>query len=123
MRRTAASLILDACCVLLFVTIGRHTHHDGVSLAGIGQTAWPFLAGLALGLACARFWRQPVALVPAGAGAWAGAAGAGMAIRVLAGQGTAADFVLVTFVFLGLFLLGWRMVARAVRSGLSRDPR
>ena len=101
-------MLLDVCSVLVFVVIGRHTHHDGDALAGIWHTAWPFLAGLAIGLCAVRFWRKPTAIRPAGVGAWIGAAGAGMAIRVAAGQGTAAAFIGVTFAFLALALLGWR---------------
>ena len=115
MRRTAVSVVLDACCVLAFVAIGRHPHHDGDAPAGLWQTAWPFLTGLAIGLTAVRFWRQPLALVPAGLSAWVGAAGVGMIIRVLAGQGTAAAFIVVAFAFLGLFLLGWRAVATVAR--------
>lgn len=102
---------VDACCVVVFVVIGRHAHHNGESLAGIWHTAWPFLAGLAVGLAVSRYWRRPVAIVPAGIGAWLGAAGVGMLIRVLAGQGTAAAFIIVAGAFLALFLIGWRAVA------------
>ena len=114
--RTAASAavlatLLDVCCVLVFVAIGRDAHHNGDSLAGLWHTAWPFLAGLAVGLAAARYWRRPQAIAPAGVGAWLGAAGLGMAIRVLAGQGTAAAFIVVAAAFLALFLLGWRAVA------------
>jgi len=122
--RTAAAITADICCVLAFVIIGRHAHHDGDSLAGILSTAWPFLAGLALGILAARGWRRPLALVPAGVAAWLGAAGAGMVIRVLAGQGTAAAFILVTLAFLALLLLGWRFAARlAARSGSSQEHR
>jgi hypothetical protein len=112
MRPAPLAAALDCCCVLLFVIIGRHTHHDGDTLAGIWHTAWPFLGGLAVGVLLTRAWRRPLSIVPAGLGAWLGAALAGMLIRVLAGQGTAAAFVLVTLAFLGLFLLGWRLVAR-----------
>jgi hypothetical protein len=111
----AATTGLDACCVLVFVVIGRHTHHDGDSLAGTWHTAWPFLAGLAVGLATARYWRRPLAIVPAGLGAWIGAAGAGMVIRVLAGQGTVAAFIVVTCAFLALFLVGWRVLVLTAR--------
>jgi hypothetical protein len=114
MRSAVGSTILDACSVLAFVAIGRHAHHDGASLAGLWHTAWPFLAGLAAGLIAARAWRRPLAIVPSGVGAWLGAAGLGMLIRVLAGQGTAAAFIAVAFGFLALFLLGWRMVLRIV---------
>ncbi|HEY7324881.1 MAG TPA: DUF3054 domain-containing protein [Streptosporangiaceae bacterium] len=109
MRRTALiAMLLDVCFVLAFVIIGRQAHHNGNALAGIWHTAWPFLAGLALGLWAVRFWRRPTAIRPAGLGAWLGAAGSGMVIRVAAGQGTAATFIGVAFAFLALFLLGWR---------------
>jgi len=36
----------------------------------------------------------------------------GQALRVLAGQGTAPAFIVVSLLFLGLFLLGWRLAAR-----------
>jgi hypothetical protein len=108
---TIATAGLDVGCVLVFVAIGRHAHHDGDSLAGISLTAWPFLAGLVIGLLAVRSWRRPASIWPAGVGAWLGAAGAGMVIRVLAGQGTAAAFIAVTFAFLALLMLGWRTVA------------
>ena len=39
-------MALDVGCVLVFVIIGRASHTQGESLAGIASTAWPFLAGL-----------------------------------------------------------------------------
>ncbi len=117
-RPAIVSTALDACCVLAFVAIGRHAHHDGDTVAGIWHTAWPFLAGLAIGLAAARAWRRPLAIGPTGLGAWLGAAVAGMALRVLAGQGTALAFMGVTLAFLALFILGWRVVARIVAARL-----
>ena len=98
--------------MLAFVIIGRASHADGESLGGIASTAWPFLAGLCGGWLVTRAWRRPSAVVPAGLGAWLGAAGLGMVLRVVAGQGTAAAFVAVALAVLGLFLLGWRLVAR-----------
>jgi hypothetical protein len=109
--RPVTALLLDVGCVLAFVAIGRASHHDGESLAGLASTAWPFLAGLALGLLATRAWRRPAAIVPAGLGAWLGTAVIGMLLRVVAGQGTAPAFIGVALAFLGLFLLGWRAVA------------
>ena len=105
------ALVLDCCCVLLFVIIGRASHAKGESLAGIASTAWPFLAGLAGGWLAARTWRRPFGLFPAGVGAWLGAVVLGMVLRVVSGQGTAVAFIGVALAFLGLFLLGWRLVA------------
>ena len=115
--------MLDLCCVMAFVIIGRARHDatGGESLGGIASTAWPFLAGLFLGWLGTRAWRRPSVLAPSGVGAWIGAAGLGMVLRVAAGQGTALAFVLVALAFLGLFLLGWRVVALVVlRRGSGR---
>ncbi len=112
MRSVRLAVVLDCCCVLVFVVIGRASHTKGESLAGIASTAWPFLAGLAGGWLAARTWRRPLLLWPGGVGAWLGAVALGMALRVVAGQGTAVAFVVVALVFLGLFLLGWRLLAR-----------
>jgi hypothetical protein len=39
-------------------------------------------------------------------------------LRAVSGQGTDPAFILVSVVFLGLFLLGWRVIARlAARAG------
>jgi len=89
--RAALAIVADACCVLAFVVIGRASHSDGETVAGIASTAWPFLAGTR---------------------AWLGTVLIGQAVRVLAGQGTALAFIVVSLLFLGLFLLGWRLAAR-----------
>jgi hypothetical protein len=109
--RPAVAVLLDVCCVLAFVAIGRASHHDGESVAGLVSVAWPFLAGLGVGLLATRAWRRPAAIVPAGLGAWLGTVVIGMLLRVVAGQGTAPAFIGVALAFLGLFLLGWRAVA------------
>jgi hypothetical protein len=118
----ALSAGLDACCVLAFVAIGRHAHHNGDSAGGIWHTAWPFLLGLVIGLTATRYWRRPFAVVPGGIGAWVGAAGAGMLIRVLAGQGTAAAFIVVACAFLALFLIGWRALVIVARHFRPASP-
>src|ERR1700749_2737823 len=134
MRSARIAVILDCCCVLVFVVIGRARHVQGESLAGIASTAWPFLVGLAGGWLAARAWRQPFRLWPAGVGAWLraggpgivvpgvsgvgawlGAVALGMVLRVVSGQGTALAFIGVALAFLGLFLLGWRLLAGTLR--------
>jgi hypothetical protein len=114
MRSATWAAVADVGGVLLFVVIGRASHSKGETLAGLASTSWPFLAGLAAGWLAARAWRQPVSVRPAGAAAWLGAVAVGMVLRVIAGQGTAFAFVLVALVFLGLFLVGWRLAVRLV---------
>jgi hypothetical protein len=117
------AVVLDCCCVLLFVIIGRASHAKGESVAGIASTAWPFLAGLAGGWLAARAWRRPTRLFPAGVGAWLGTVVGGMVLRVVSGQGTAVAFIAVALAFLGLFLLGWRLAAALASRYLKRGPR
>jgi FtsH-binding integral membrane protein len=109
--RPVTGAVLDLCCVGAFVAIGRASHSEGDALAGLARTAWPFLAGLAIGWLCTRAWRRPAALWPAGVGVWVSTVALGMVLRVVSGQGTAAAFIVVALAFLGLFLLGWRLVA------------
>ena len=104
--------MIDVCCVLVFVIIGRDSHAKGETLAGIASTSWPFLCGLAVGWAAARAWRRPLALRPAGLAVWLSTVAVGMILRVVSGQGTAAAFIGVALAFLGLFLLGWRLLTR-----------
>jgi len=114
MRSARVAVLLDVCCVLVFVVIGRASHTKGETLAGIASTAWPFLAGLAAGWAAARAWRRPLALRPSGVTVWLVTVALGMLLRVVSGQGTAVAFIIVALAFLGLCLLGWRLAARLV---------
>lgn len=123
MRSSLAGPV-DVCCVLVFVAIGRASHDEAASLAGFADTAWPFLCGLAAGWGAWRVWRRPEAPVPAGVGVWVTTVAVGMVLRAVSGQGTAAAFVVVASVFLGLALVGWRLLAVAVsRPGADRAGR
>jgi Protein of unknown function (DUF3054) len=111
-----AAVLLDVCCVLAFVVIGRASHGEAASIAGLGRTLWPFLAGLAAGLAATRAWRRPAAIVPTGVGVWLATVAFGMLLRVVSGQGTTFAFTLVALAFLGALMLGWRAAARGSAS-------
>jgi hypothetical protein len=118
-----AAVLLDVCCVLAFVVIGRASHGEAASIAGLARTLWPFLAGLAAGLTATRAWRRPAAIVPTGVGVWLGTVVIGMLLRVVSGQGTTFAFTLVALAFLGALMLGWRAAARgsaAVRAASLR---
>jgi hypothetical protein len=122
MRMARLAVLLDACCVLVFVIIGRASHTKGEALAGIASTAWPFLVGLLAGWGLSLAWRRPLASVPAGLVTAGVTVALGMVLRVVGGQGTAVSFIVVALVFLGLFLLGWRAVA-ALLARRSRGSR
>jgi Protein of unknown function (DUF3054) len=110
--RWVIAAVLDVACVLLFVAIGRASHHEADAVSGFLGTAWPFLSGVALGWAVTRAWRRPAGVVPVGLGVWLITVAGGMVLRATAGQGVAVTFVIVALAFLGLFLLGWRALSR-----------
>jgi hypothetical protein len=111
-RAVARAAALDAAAVLLFAGIGRASHTEGVSPLGVVLTAWPFVAGAALGWAAAwSGYRRPPLSPLHGIPVWLGAVGLGMALRALTGHGVAPAFVLVASAALGLLLLGWRAAA------------
>jgi peptidoglycan/LPS O-acetylase OafA/YrhL len=114
-RTTAFALLADLVCVVVFCTIGRRSHAEGLTVAGIAETAWPFLAGTAVGWLGARAWRRPLALTPTGVLVWVSTIAVGMVLRKLSGQGVAVSFVIVASLVTALLLLGWRGAAQALR--------
>ena len=111
-RRVVAALAVDVLSVVLFVIIGRRSHHeDGSVVVGALRVAAPFLIGLAVGWLAARAWRAPMAAFPTGVIVWLSTLVIGMLLRHFAwSDGTALPFVIVASCFTGLFLLGWRML-------------
>lgn len=107
-RPVALALAADVVCVLVFCAIGRRSHAEGVTVAGVVETAWPFLTGTAVGWLAVRGWRRPTALTPTGLAVWAATVLVGMLLRKASAQGTAVSFVVVASVVTAILLLGWR---------------
>lgn len=110
-RTAAAAFAADIACVLLFCAIGRRSHAEGVTIAGVADTAWPFLAGAGVGWLVARGWHRPTALTPTGLAVWLATVVVGMLLRKATGEGTALSFIIVASSTTALLLLGWRAVA------------
>lgn len=111
-RTVGWAATLDAVAIVVFVTVGRSSHEEGVTLVGVASTAWPFLVGAAVGWAVARLWQRPLRLLSA-LPVWLGSIVIGMGLRAATGQGTALSFVIVATLFLCATLFGWRLVALA----------
>jgi hypothetical protein len=105
----------DAAFVLLFATLGRVSHEEGVTAAGVAGVAWPFLAALAVGwTVAARVRTWPVGMAGSST-VWLVTALLGLVLRVVTGGGFAWSFGLVTVAVLGFFLIGWRCAVEVVR--------
>jgi hypothetical protein len=121
-RAAAVALVVDVAFVLLFATIGRLSHDEGLTGAGVVGVAGPFVVALLVGWLVA--WRRsgwPVRM-RGSTTLWLVTAVLGLALRVATGGGFAWSFGIVTLVVLGLFLVGWRCaveVLRFAREGLA----
>lgn len=114
-RQAAAAAIADAVLILMFAAVGRDAHQRGDVVAGALITAWPFLAGAALGWLAARAWRNPLSVRWTGLAVWLGALGGGMLLRLLTNQTVVLPFIIVALLSLGLLLVGWRLAWAGVR--------
>ncbi len=114
MRRSSVLAVLaDVVGVLVFCTIGRRSHAEGLTVAGVADTAWPFLVGTAVGWLLIRGWRRPTAVAPTGLVVWASTVVVGMLLRKATSAGVAVSFVVVASAATAVVLLGWRVAVAA----------
>lgn len=107
-RRTPLAAGIDTFSVVLFVAIGRREHDESSAIGALLQTVAPFLIALAIAWLVLRVWTRPTDRL-IGVGVWVIVVTGGMLLRNLVfDDGTAASFVIVATLFLGLFLVGWR---------------
>lgn len=122
MKKYSPALLIDIVLVVVFCAIGRSSHDEANALTGLLTTAWPFLAGLAVGwIAAVLLYREKFdayLVVPTGVIVWITTVAVGMLLRVVSGQGTAFSFIIVASTVLAVFLIGWRAIAVIVRKRL-----
>jgi hypothetical protein len=116
-RRALIALLADIVCVIVFATIGRRSHAEGLTVAGIAQTAWPFLAGTGVGWLLTGRWRRPFTVIPTGVVVWVCTVVVGMLLRKATSAGVSTSFVVVASLSTAVLLLGWRAAAAAFRRG------
>ena len=110
-RTALLAFVVDAALVLVFVLIGRRSHGEAASVSGIVDTYWPFLVGLLAGWLVTVAWRRPLAILWPGIPIWLMTVALGMLIRTSVGQGIEPSFIVVATIVLGVFVVGWRLVA------------
>jgi hypothetical protein len=104
-----AWLGVDVLGVLVFCAVGRRSHAEGLSVAGVAATAWPFATGTVVGWLASRGWQRPTAVVPTGVVVWLCTVVIGMLLRKASSAGVAASFVVVAATVTAVLLLGWRV--------------
>jgi hypothetical protein len=114
-RPAAAAFAADVVCVVLFATIGRRSHAEGLTITGIAETAWPFVSGAVVGWLLSTGWRRPLTLLPTGVVVWVCTVALGMLLRRLTSAGTASSFIVVASLSTAVLLLGWRAAVGRLR--------
>jgi hypothetical protein len=114
-RSSAFAALADIVGVLVFCAVGRRSHAEGLTVAGVADTAWPFLVGTAVGWLLSRAWRRPTAVAPTGVVVWLSTVAVGMLLRKATSAGVAGSFIVVATVATAVMLLGWRVVVVALR--------
>jgi hypothetical protein len=113
----------DLAVLVVFVAIGRRTHHTGSAAAGFARVLWPFVVGLVVGWLATGLVAAPLAwrrVVPA----WLVTVGVGLGLRIGAqGHEFKLAFTLVAVLFVGAGMLGWRGVVLGVRTWGDRRGR
>jgi len=106
----------DVAVLVAFVLIGRRTHHEDAGLDGFLRVWWPFAAGLAIAWVVTRLHSRPLEFGRATA-AWLVTVAVGLVLRIVVeGRELKIAFAVVTLVFVGIGMLGWRGVVRTVRA-------
>jgi hypothetical protein len=110
--RPLLALAGDVAVIIVFVLVGRRSHHEDAGIAGFLRVWWPFAVGLAIGWLATGSWRAPLAWSRAVV-TWLVTVGAGMALRIVVqDRELKVAFVIVALLFVGAGMLGWRAVVR-----------
>ena len=109
MSRTAQrAFAFDALCVLLMVVIGTRNHETDTGITGILFVAAPFWIAMSLAHLAPLLQRTAKAEAHVVV-VWGYTVVMGMVLRnTVFDRGTAAAFIIVATVFLGITMFGWR---------------
>ena len=105
--------LADLAVIVVFVAVGRRSHHEDAGTAGFFRVLWPFAVGLVIGWLATGLYRAPMAFrraVPA----WLITVGVGIGLRIaVQGHEFKLTFTIVSLLFVGGCMLGWRGVVVA----------
>lgn len=128
MRKISLWALLDIVVILVFASAGRSSHDSANTFLGITSTAWPFLVGLGLGWFITKQWKDTTGGNPVALQIWPAAImmslvtwSVGLALRLVSGSTNEGGFPLVSFGFLVLILVGWRIIWGSVARILAKQ--
>ncbi|HEY3670347.1 MAG TPA: DUF3054 domain-containing protein [Acidimicrobiia bacterium] len=112
LSRPWRALLGDVAVLVVFVLVGRRSHHEDAGLTGFLRVWWPFAVALGVAWIVTGLWRAPLTWSRAVI-AWLVTVALGMALRIVVeDREFKVAFAIVTLVFVGAGMLGWRAVVR-----------
>ncbi len=116
LARPGFALLGDVAVLVVFVLVGRRSHHEDAGFAGFLRVWWPFAVALGVAWLATGLWRVPLSWGRAVV-AWLLTVGLGMVLRIaVEDREFKVAFTIVTLLFVGAGMLGWRAVVRWRRS-------
>ncbi len=110
----AGIVVADLCALAVYVAVGRASHDESLSAAGLLTTAWPFVIGLAGGYLGAAMVDWPLTSLRGGAVITGKCLIIGLVLRYgVQREGTPFSFILVTVLVLTVLMQGWRLTLLA----------
>ena len=103
------AVVVDILLVTVFAAVGRSTHGESMSPAGVFETAWPFLTALLVAWAVMLIRRRDHLGIGAGIFVWFITWAGGLTFRVAGGETAEVPFIIVAALVLLVFLAGWRI--------------
>ena len=116
------AVLVDLLLVMVFATIGRASHSEGLTPSGILSTAWPFLTACLVAWAVMLIRKRDHLGLGAGIFTWLITWAGGLVFRVSSGDTAETAFIIVAGLVLLLFLVGWRLVAQLVSGRPASAP-
>jgi uncharacterized membrane protein YoaK (UPF0700 family) len=106
------AFLVDLLVLVVFVAVGRRSHDEGSGLEGFVRVLWPFAVGLVVATLASGVGKHPFERGRVVA-AWLGTVAVGMVLRIaVQDREFKLSFVIVTTLFFGAGMLGWRAIVK-----------
>lgn len=119
-KASLGAFVIDVCCVALFVFLAKGLQDGNATFAATLGAMWPFFLGLIAGWIATVAWTRPRAIIWPGVPIWMMTVAVGMLVRISFEEvGVELGLITGAAIFLGISVVGWRVLARTIDRALA----